>query len=112
MSGCWVTWPAVITIRSDILDIEPYLKQGVSALREHRDVVDAFYEFQPPSGTVSFVLRVRYGITEVIAKRQAADALHENLPWAGFASSRWRRVGPTPVAWLRFAWWPTDFRWW
>lgn len=112
MTGCWVTWSAEIATGPDIGDIEPHLARGAAALREHRDVEDATYEYLPGSGVVSFILHVRWGITEVVAKRQASDALHSQLPAAGFDT---RRSGPMfqpPVAWLRFDWWPSSFRWW
>jgi hypothetical protein len=111
MSGCWVTWTAAISIRQDILDVDPYLAQAVAALRQHRDVDDARYEYDPRSGTLSFVLLVRHGITEVIAKRQASDALHGCLPHAGFATSRSHRPFQSPIALLRFDWWPTSVDW-
>jgi hypothetical protein len=112
VSGCWVTWPAAISIRQDIVDIGPYLAHAVTALREHRDVDDARYEYDPRTSTVSFVLQVRHGITEVIAKRQASDALHGSLPHVGFATSPSHRPFQPPVAWLRLDWWPCDFKWW
>jgi hypothetical protein len=112
MSGCWVTWPAEIRTRPDIADIGPYLAHAVAALREHRDVEDAAYEYLPGSGVVNFVLRVRWGITEVVAKRQASDALHDRLPAAGFDTARSGPTWQAPVAWLRFDWWPSSFKWW
>lgn len=111
MTGCWVTWSADITTRPDIVDITPYLASGVTALRQHRDVDEATYEHVPASRVVSFTMRVRWGITEVVAKRQASDALHSQLPRAGFDT---RRSGPgtqPPVAWLHFDWWPSSFHW-
>jgi hypothetical protein len=59
---------------------------------------------------VSFILRVRYGISEIFVRRQALDALNECLPALGLATSQRRVV--FPVAWLQFTRWPSDFKWW
>jgi hypothetical protein len=111
MSGCWVTWPAEIRPRHDIEDIRPYLDQASTILRQHRDVADARYEHNPGSGVVRFVLRVRHGITNVVAERQAFAALKWALPVAGFATKHARPAAPGPVAWLKFTRWPTSFTW-
>jgi hypothetical protein len=111
MTGCWVSWSADITTPPGISDLGPYLPRAAAALKEHRDVDDATYQYLPGSATVTFVLRVHWGITEVVAKRQASDALHDQLPLAGFDT---RRSGPPfqpPVAWLHFDWWPSSFQW-
>jgi hypothetical protein len=111
MSGCWVTWPADITVRAEVRDIRPYLAAGVAALSDHPDIDGADYQYDAASATVRFTLRVRYGISEVFVRRQALDALHECLQPLGFTTSRHTRALPAPVAWLQFTRWPTNFRW-
>jgi hypothetical protein len=112
MTRCWVTWPAEVRIRPEIRDVRPYLDQGVEVLRQHRDIDDANFDYLEGAGTVNFVLLVRHGITEVIAKRQASHALHAMLPSAGFDTGRSRPASHPEIAWLRFDWWPTSFTWW
>ena len=111
MSGCRVTWQAEIRTRPDISDPRPYLAQGVAALREHRNVEDARYEYDADLHVVSFVIDVHWTISRVIAKCQAASALHDRLPAVGFDTARSAPMFQMPVAWLRFDWWPSSFSW-
>jgi hypothetical protein len=110
MRSCRVTWRAEIRTRPDISDPRPYLAHGASALREHRYIEDARYEYDPHLHVVSFVLDVRWTISVIVAKCQAACALHDRLPAAGFDTARSAPMFQMPVAWLRFDWWPTSIR--
>jgi hypothetical protein len=108
MNGPWVTWQAEIRTRPDVADIEPYLAHAMAALR---DVEDCRYEYDARLHVVSFVVHVRWTISEVIAKRQASAALHDRLPAAGFDTARSAPMFQMPIAWLRFDWWPSSVTW-
>jgi hypothetical protein len=110
MSGCWVTWQADIRTRPDIADVGPELDRAIYLLWQHRDVNDAYYEHDPSRHIVTFMVRVRYGITEVITRRLASDALRQSLQRTGFALPRGRAIAQ-PYAWLRFTPWPQAFTW-
>lgn len=110
MSGAWVTWAADIRTRPDITDLEGKLDQTIYRLWQHRDVDDAYYEHDPDRYVVTFVVRIRYGITEVIVRQLAYRALHDALQWTGFALPHgWTTA--QPHAWLRFTAWPQAFTW-
>lgn len=111
MTGAWVTWSADVLTWPGVDDITNNLDDAVRALCRERDVEDAIYEYTPGAGTVTFHVLVRWGITEVVAKRQAHDALRACLPPVGLGTNN-RHVGPHMRATLRFSWWPESFRWW
>lgn len=111
MSGAWVTWTADVLTWPGVDDITPNLEHAVEALRQERDIDDASYDYTPGASTVTLHVRIRYGITEVIVKRFAHDALRACLPPTGLGTNN-RHVGPHMRATLRFSWWPESFRWW
>jgi hypothetical protein len=59
VTGAWVTWPADVLTRPDIADITPHLDAAVEALRWHRDIIDATYDYTPGARTVTLRLLVR-----------------------------------------------------
>lgn len=110
MTGCWVTWQADLRTRPNVPDPLRHLEHAVQMLRQHRYVDDASFDYEPRLGSVRFSLLIPWGITEVVVKRYAIDALHDSLPYAGFDT---RRAAPAqPVGWLQFDWWPDSFQWW
>lgn len=111
MSGAWVTWPADVLTRPDVSDITPHLDAAMEALRWHRDIADAGYDYTPGARTVTLRLLVRWGITEVPTKGYAQAALRQCLPPVGLGVGR-RDVGGHIVATLKLDWWPSDFDWW
>jgi hypothetical protein len=111
MSGCWVTWQADIRTRPDITDIETDLDQAIYLLWQHRDVNDAYHRYDPATHTVTFDVRVRYGISEVLVRRLASTALRQALRGTGFAVAGLWPTSPDAIARLRFTPWPQAFTW-
>ena len=74
MSGAWVTWPADVLTWPGVTDITPHLDAAVEALRWHRDIDDARYDYTPGARTVTFHLLVHYGITETPVRPPPAPA--------------------------------------
>ena len=111
MSGAWVTWPADLATWPGVTDITPQLDAAVDALRWHRDIADATYDYTPGAHTVTLRLLVRWRITEVPTKGYAHAALHQCLPPVGLGLGR-QNVGGHIVASLRLDWWPSEFDRW
>jgi hypothetical protein len=110
MTGAWVSWSADVLTWPGVDDITTNLDRAVEAMSWQDDVYESRYDYTPGDRTVTFHILVRWGITEVVAKRQAIDALRASLPPAGLGMNG-RHVGPHIVATLRFSWWPDAFRW-
>jgi hypothetical protein len=111
VTGAWVTWSGDVLTWPGVDDITPNLNQAVAAMPWRDDVDDARYDYTPGAPRVVFHILVRWGITEVVAKRQAIDALRACLPPAGIATPR-DHIGPHTVATIHLEWWPDEFRWW
>jgi hypothetical protein len=111
IGGCWVTWQARVHPRADGSDIQAHLWQSVWLLQRHRDIAAAHHRYEPSTSTVTFTIRVRYGLTDDVVLTLGYGALADATQQAGFKLPGRRRTLSALHGWLQFERWPNSMTW-
>jgi hypothetical protein len=99
--GYVVTWEADLRTRPDAGDAVPYLRHGLTALRDHPEVASATCRYLRGEARVVFGVQIGHALTPDFALVRASAALRESLDGAGVGVAPSASGAASPMAQLR-----------